>query len=223
MTAHGIATSRLIDAIVAEAIDTAAYTGRRTFRRSTLNAIAVVDRAVFVETHRRADAYENRPLAIGHGQTISQPFVVALMTDLLDVNESSLVLEVGTGSGYQAAILGRLAGVVQSLEIIPTLADDARRKLARLGYDNVHVHHGNGWAGRAETAPYDAIMVTAAARRVPSALIEQLRPGGKMVIPVDTRPGEQSLRTIRKHDDGTVSEQDVLPVIFVPLTGEIPD
>ena len=129
MTGYGVATSRLIDTIVAEAIDTATYTGRPEFRSSTLNALAAVDRADFVEPCRGVDAYENRPLAIGYGQTISQPFVVALMTDLLDVNESSRVLEIGTGSGYQAAVLGRLAGVVHSVEILPMLADRARRNL----------------------------------------------------------------------------------------------
>lgn len=222
MTGPSDGRSRLIDAIVAEAKDTAAYTGRREFKASTLAAIAGIDRSEFVDAAQQNEAYLDRPLPIGHGQTISQPFIVALMTDLLDIDNSSRVLEVGTGSGYQAAVLGRIAGVVHTLEIIPPLAAGARHRLARLGFDNVHVHDGNGRRGRIDDAPYDAVIVTAAAPVVPPVLLEQLAGDGNLVAPVETAPGVQVLKWFHKAADGKVTGRDVLPVIFVPLTGGNP-
>ena len=164
-------------------------------------------------------AYENRPLPIGHGQTISQPFVVALMTELLDLQPDDSVLEVGTGSGYQAAVLAELAGKVCSIEVIPELAASAAESAGGQGYGNVELRTGDGGLGWPERAPFDAIMVTAAAPDVPPALVEQLRPGGRMVIPVGPRHGDQELLLITKDAAGTVTQRTILPVAFVPLTG----
>jgi protein-L-isoaspartate(D-aspartate) O-methyltransferase len=166
-----------------------------------------------------AGAYYNHPLPIGHGQTISQPYIVALMTELLRLNRGDTVLEVGTGSGYQAAILSELAGEVYSIEIVAPLAERAAKLLRELGYDNVEVRAGDGHAGWPEHAPYDAIIVTAAPDEVPQALIAQLKPGGRMVIPVGEGWFSQELILITKDPDGISHSKDILPVRFVPLTG----
>jgi protein-L-isoaspartate(D-aspartate) O-methyltransferase len=182
-------------------------------------AIAKVRREAFVAPGSERAAYENRPLPIGYSQTISQPFVVALMSELLDLQPDDTVLEVGTGSGYQAAVLAELAGKVCSIEVIPELAASAARALSAQGCRNVELRTGDGGLGWPERAPFDAIMVTAAAPTVPPALVEQLRPGGRMVIPVGPHHGDQELLLITKDAAGIAIQRGILPVAFVPLTG----
>jgi protein-L-isoaspartate(D-aspartate) O-methyltransferase len=181
--------------------------------------MAEVPRHLFVPKQHQAQAYDNRPLPIGHGQTISQPYIVALMTDLLRVAPGERVFEVGTGSGYQAAILAKLAGEIYSVEIIPPLGRQAAGVLARYGYDNVEVKVADGYYGWPEHAPFDAIVVTAAASHVPPPLVRQLKPGGRMVIPVGTSFLTQHLMLVEKEKDGSVTTRQILPVSFVPLTG----
>ncbi len=182
-------------------------------------ALAAVPRDVFVPEALRHRAFDNGPLPIGHGQTISQPYIVALMTDLLRVKAGDTLLEIGAGSGYQAAVLAQLARQVHSLEIVPELAARASQRLADLGYRNVEVRHGDGYAGLPEYAPYDGIIVTAAAPHVPPALVRQLKPGARLVIPVGQPGRAQDLKVLEKRADGGVDERDVLSVVFVPLTG----
>ncbi|MBI5504118.1 MAG: protein-L-isoaspartate(D-aspartate) O-methyltransferase [Deltaproteobacteria bacterium] len=208
----------LISRIQAEVRDTASYTGKKTLDARVLDAIATVPRHEFVPADERSSAYVNAPLPIGYAQTISQPYIVALMTDLLALAPESVVLEVGTGSGYQAAVLAELAARVYSIEIVAPLAERAAATLSRLGYDNVEVRAGDGHQGWPEHAPYDAIIVTAAGRAIPPALIEQLAVGGRLVAPVESGRGIQVLVVLTKNDDGRVDERAVLPVSFVPLT-----
>jgi protein-L-isoaspartate(D-aspartate) O-methyltransferase len=208
----------MIEEISAEAAATADYTGRPAFGGRVMAAMASVPRHEFVPPAEEAYAYINNALPIGHGQTISQPFIVALMTDLLDPQPDHNVLEIGTGSGYQAAVLSALVRQIYSIEVIPELAVDASERLQRLGYRNVSVKAGDGNAGWPEHAPYDGIIVTAAAVKVPQALLAQLRNGGRMVIPVGDS-GSQELILIEKSASGAVSERDILPVAFVPLVG----
>ena len=193
--------------------------GRDAFAPRVMAAMAAVPREEFVPESSRHYAFANGPLAIGHGQTISQPYIVALMTDLLAPRRQDSVLEIGTGSGYQAAVLAKLVKRVYTLEIVAALAREAGERLRRLGYDNVEVREGNGRLGWPEHAPYDAILVAAAATRIPPALIEQLKPGGILVIPVGEQHAAQDLMVIRKQANGRVEETRVLPVAFVPLTG----
>ena len=181
-------------------------------------ALLTVPRHLFVPPAYRAMAYQNRPLPIGYGQTISQPYIVALMTALLKPLPDHVVLEVGTGSGYQAAVLSRLVKQVYTIEIIKPLAEKAQERLKRLGYDNVTVRHGDGYFGWPEQAPFDAIVVTAAADHIPPPLIEQLKAGGRMVIPVGGRFLTQSLVLVEKDEAGRVTSRQLLPVSFVPLT-----
>jgi protein-L-isoaspartate(D-aspartate) O-methyltransferase len=185
-----------------------------------LAAFRKVPRHELVPPAERASAYQDRPLPIGHGQTISQPYVVAVMTAVLDLEGGERVLEVGTGSGYQAAVLAELASEVYTIEIVEPLAERARRDLERLGYRNVHVRHGDGYRGWPEHAPFDAIVVTAAPDHVPPPLIEQLAEGGRMVIPVGH--GAQDLLRITK-DAAGVREERLIGVRFVPMTGEAQD
>ena len=166
----------------------------------------------------RRYAYENRPLPIGHGQTISQPYIVAVMTDLLKLEPGHRVLEVGTGSGYQAAILAELTARVYTIEIIEPLGQRARRVLASR-YANVETRIGDGYYGWQSQAPFDAVIVTAAAGHIPPPLLQQLRPGGRMIIPVGSRFMTQQLVLVRKDEEGTLTTEQILPVIFVPLTG----
>ena len=198
---------------------TRAQLGRSELSPRVIGAMGRVARHELVPENVRRDAYRNRPLPIGYGQTISQPYIVAIMTDLVDVGPDSRVLEIGTGSGYQAAVLAEVAGRVYTLEIIPELAQRARRDLARLGYDNVTAREGDGYFGWEDEAPFDAIVVTAGASHVPPPLIEQLAPGGKLIIPVGSRFLTQQLLLLSKARDGSVSTRQVLPVRFVPLTG----
>ncbi len=210
----------MIREIEQDARETASFTGRAALGAEVLAALGRVRRAGFVPEADERSAWLNRPLSIGHGQTISQPFVVALMTDLLDLAPDDRVLEVGTGSGYQAAVLAELAGEVFSVEIVPALAERARLALAREGYARVRLRGGDGAHGWSEHAPFDAVIVTAAAPAIPPDLIAQLRPGGRMVVPVGEPWGEQNLVVLHKSADGTVTRKTVLAVSFVPLTGE---
>lgn len=183
-----------------------------------LRAMEAVPRHEFVSDTYRSAAYDDRPLPIGHGQTISQPYIVALMTQLAGPGEHARVLDVGTGSGYQAAVLSLLVESVYSIEIVCELADEARERLAELKYQNVQVRCGDGYRGWEEHAPFDAIIVAAAPDHVPQPLIDQLAPGGRLVIPVgDTY---QELLLLEKQSDSSVTRRSVVPVAFVPMTGE---
>ncbi len=210
---------RLIEEIECEVRETAAYTGRPALSPRVLAAMRRVARHDFIEASSRGSAYGNFPLPIGHGQTISQPYVVAIMTELLDIQPVARVLEVGTGSGYQTAVLAELANEVYSVEIIPELATAARARLACLGYDRVQVRQGNGRLGWPEQAPFDAIMVTAAAESVPATLLSQLATGSRLIIPVGGRWRGQELLLFSRAEDGRLVEKRVLPVAFVPLVG----
>jgi protein-L-isoaspartate(D-aspartate) O-methyltransferase len=192
---------------------------RESLDPRVMTAMATVPRHRLVPADKRDSAYDNRPLAIGFGQTISQPYIVAVMTDLLKLPPSGRVLEVGTGSGYQAAILAELIDRVFTMEIIEPLGERARRDLEALGYDNIEVRIDDGYYGWEEEAPFDAIIVTAAATHIPPPLIEQLRNGGRMIIPVGSRFMVQQLMLVEKDAAGKVTTRQVLPVRFVPLTG----
>jgi protein-L-isoaspartate(D-aspartate) O-methyltransferase len=186
---------------------------------ATLRAMRAVPRHLFVPQDLRALAYEDRPLPIGNDQTISQPYIVAFMTEQLRLTPRSRVLEVGTGSGYQAAVLAEIAAEVYTIEIVAPLADSATARLARLDYRRVHTRTGDGYLGWPQAAPFDAIIVTAAADSVPPPLVAQLRPGGRMVIPVGETGAVQWLMLIEKAADGRTTTRSLLPVRFVPLTG----
>jgi protein-L-isoaspartate(D-aspartate) O-methyltransferase len=198
----------------------AGYAGDVPFSDEVLAVLGRVERHRFVPADQARYAYENRPLRIGHGQTISQPYIVALMTDLLEPEADDVVLEVGTGSGYQAAVAAELVDHVYSIEIIEALATSAGERLRRLGYDNVTTKLGDGYYGWEEHAPFDAIIVTAAASHVPPPLIEQLKPGGRMVIPVGAQFMTQLLLLLEKGEDGEIVTRQIGAVRFVPLTGE---
>jgi len=211
---------QLLREIKNEVRQTASYTGRERLKPEVYAAMAAVNREDFVREQDRELAWGNYPLSIGEGQTISQPYIVALMTDMLEVDSDSVVLEIGAGSGYQAAVLSRLVKQVISIEIIPQLAQQAQRFLHNLGYNNVAVKCGNGRLGWPQQAPYDAIIVTAASEDVPPELIRQLKPGGRLVIPLGGQWQAQQLMEISRDEEGNVTEKSVLPVSFVPLTGE---
>lgn len=210
----------MIADIEAEARSAAPWTGRATLSPQVLAAMADVPRQAFVPANLRHSAFDDRPLPIGHGQTISQPYIVALMTDLLQLTPDDVVLEVGTGSGYQAAVLSRLAKQVYGLENIAALAQQAQQHLAQLGYHNVEVVWGNGFQGLPQHAPYDAILVAAAPSHIPQALIEQLAPGGRLVLPVGERYYGQDLKVVHKDQQGEIHVKTVLPVAFVPMIDE---
>ncbi len=201
---------------IAEPIDGRA----RVTDEKVLDAMRAVPRHVFMPRGNRRYAYRDRPLPIGHGQTISQPYIVALMTELLEPEPDDVVLEIGTGSGYQAAVLSALVRRVYSIEIIEALQQQAKARLQGLGYDNVVTRLGDGYFGWSEQAPFDAIIVTAAASHVPPPLIEQLKPGGRMVIPVGGRFATQYLLLLQKEDDGAILTRQIAAVRFVPLTGK---
>ena len=209
---------RMVEEIVALAREARAATGRAALSERVLAAMAKVPRHELVPAEQKAVAYANRPLPIGLGQTISQPFIVALMTDLMEVKPGDRVLEIGTGSGYQAAVLAELAATVYTVEIVEPLAREAAVRLNQLGYRNVVTRLGDGYQGWPEHAPFDAIMVTAAPREVPQALIEQLKPGGRLVVPVGGQAAGQALLLVEKKFDGTVMRRNILAVRFVPLT-----
>lgn len=208
--------NELIAEIRQEFAQTAGYTGLGELDARVETALRKVDRSRFVPDETRGAAWVNAPLPIGHGQTISQPYIVALMTQLLQVEPGDRILEIGTGSGYQAAVLSALGATVFSVEIIGDLADRARERLEREGFA-VNQRHTDGYKGWRDEAPFDGIIVTAASPEIPPALIDQLKPGGRLVIPVGPRWGYQSLVLVEKDADGKTHEKDVLGVAFVPL------
>jgi protein-L-isoaspartate(D-aspartate) O-methyltransferase len=210
---------RLITEIEADVKLTSERIGRKSLAPLVMDAMRQVPRHEFVPDEQKPNAYDNRPLPIGYGQTISQPYIVAIMTDLADVTAGKTVLEVGTGSGYQAAVLAACGAQVYTLEIIPELARQAQEPLRRLGYANVAVRTGDGYYGWPEQAPFDAILVTAASSHIPPPLIAQLKPRGKMVIPVGGPFMTQQLMLVEKAEDGKITTRQLLPVAFVPLTG----
>jgi protein-L-isoaspartate(D-aspartate) O-methyltransferase len=210
--------ARMANEIAQDVRFTMRETGRAALDPRVMNAMRTIPRHQFVPADLKSAAYANRPLPIGHGQTISQPYIVALMTDLLRVKATDVVLEVGTGSGYQAAVLSPLVKQVHTVEIIAPLAQQATARLRTLGYRNVTVRHADGYNGWKEAAPFDAIIVTAAATHIPPPLIQQLKPGGRMIIPVGGPFSTQSLMLVEKTAAGKVRTRSVLPVMFVPLT-----
>ncbi len=212
--------NRMLDEIATLTRETRNETGRAALSERVRAAIAKVPRHEFVPPDQKRNAYQNRPLPIGSGQTISQPFIVALMTEIMDVKTTDKVLEIGTGSGYQAAVLSQLAGTVYTVEIVEPLAREAAERLRNLGYRNVVTRIGDGDQGWVEHAPFDAIMVTAAPREVPQPLIDQLKPGGKLVVPVGGQSGDQMLLIIEKQPDGKTVRRNVMAVRFVPLTNK---
>lgn len=185
---------------------------------AVLEAMRTVPRHELVPSNLVRQAYSDRPLPIGHGQTISQPYIVGLMTEMLELDGDDRVLEIGTGSGYQAAVLAKIVKEVVTLEIIGELAEKAKSRLEDLGFDNITCHHADGYFGHEEQAPYDAIIVTAAAEHIPPPLLDQLKPGGRMVIPVGRSGWTQNLVLVEKKADGDITTRNVLPVRFVPLT-----
>ncbi len=217
---HAAPRKAMVDTIVALTRETAAETGRASLDSRVLTAMNKVPRHRFVPADQEPNAYANRPLPIGNGQTISQPFIVALMTDMLGLKATDRVLEIGTGCGYQAAVLAELAREVYTIEIVAPLAREAAARFAELGYRNVNARSGDGYRGWPAHAPFDAIIVTAAAPEVPPALIEQLKPGGKLVIPVGAQWSGQELRVIEKDQHGKTTTRNALAVRFVPLTRE---
>ena len=187
---------------------------------AVLRVMRKVPRHLFVPEPMRETAHLDQPLPIGYGQTISQPYVVAFMTEQLDLRREHKVLEIGTGSAYQAAVLGELAGEVYTIEIVQELGEWARRVLAEQGYDNVHVRIGNGYLGWPEEAPFDRIILTAAPEKLPATLVDQLKPGGRLVAPVGPTYGAQEIVVLDKQRDGKTRRRSVLPVIFVPMVQE---
>ncbi len=212
------ARERLVREIAADARDTAPYTGRTQFSPAVMRAMAEVPRHLFVPPLQRAYAYDNRPLPIGHGQTISQPYIVALMSDLLDVKPGDRVLEIGTGSGYQAAVLAAMGAEVYTIEIVEPVGLAGAQALREAGYGQVHTRIGDGYAGWPEAAPFDAVIVTAAPTSIPEPLVAQLKTGGRMVVPVGAQHETQQLLVAVKRADGTLDERRTIPVRFVPLT-----
>jgi protein-L-isoaspartate(D-aspartate) O-methyltransferase len=198
--------------------------GKNAFDEQVMRVMGEVPRDLFVPPELRSHAFDNGPLPIGHGQTISQPYIVALMTDLLALESHHVVLEIGTGSGYQTAVLSCLCRKVYSVELVAELSAAATRLLNEAGYRNIETRSGDGYAGWPEHAPYDGIIVTAAATHIPPALLEQLKPGGRLVIPVGPPHQYQELLLVRKDLDGKTSIQDLLGVAFVPLreTQDVP-
>ena len=210
---------KLLEVIAREVALFGTGDGEHRLDPRVMDALARVPREQFVPADLAARAYDNRPLPIGHGQTISQPLIVAVMTHLLRLPPAARVLEVGTGSGYQSAILAELAKEVVTLEVVEDLGAGAATKLRELGYQNVECRTGDGAAGCPERAPFDGIIVTAAARTIPRALIDQLAPGGRLVIPIGGDPLAQDLFLLEKDQQGSVHRRRLFAVAFVPLTG----
>lgn len=213
--------AELLHDIENEVVLTRYEIGKEAFAARVMQAMAEVPRDFFVPDSHRLLAFANGPLPIGHGQTISQPYIVALMTDLLAPKPDDTILEIGTGSGYQAAVLAGLVHRVYSIEIIAALADAARQRLAILACDNVTIRNSDGYLGWPEHAPFDGIIVTAAAPYVPPPLTEQLKPGGRLVIPLGLPGSIQRLEVIEKDEAGSTQTRSVLSVAFVPLTRDV--
>ena len=209
--------SLLLEQISADARSTANWTGHRVFDDVVMRALKLVPRHAFVPDQDQALAYANRPLSIGHGQTISQPYIVALMTVLLELEPSHRTLEVGTGCGYQTAVLAELVDQVFTIEVVSELAAKAKEKLNYLGYNTINFRTGNGREGWLEKAPFQAILVTAASGSIPLALVDQLDLGGRMVIPIGSQGETQNLVVLVKNETGDITKKEVLPVSFVPL------
>ena len=216
---HALARLLMVEEIRAMAHEAGVYAPAKSISEEVLSIMKKVPRHRFVPEGEASSAYYNYPLPIGYGQTISQPYIVALMTELLALDRKGCVLEVGTGSGYQTAILAEMAGKVYSMEIVEPLAERAANLLNELGYANVQVKLGDGNEGWIEHAPFDGIIVTAAADHVPQSLLGQIKAGGRMVIPVSSWPHIQELVLITKTRDGMLHQENILPVSFVPLTG----
>ena len=211
---------RMLDDIEREVQYTRKMIGKNAFDPRVMSVMSKTPRNEFVPKSYLDAAFDNGPLPIGHGQTISQPYIVALMTDMLELEADDIVLEIGTGSGYQTAILSQLCKKVYTVEYVPALADAARARLQKLGYHNIEAMTGNGYDGWPEHAPYDGIIVTAAATHIPKPLVDQLKPGGRLVIPVGRPHLYQELMLVEKDDQGELNIRDVLGVAFVPLQGE---
>lgn len=210
--------NKMLCDIKSEVKYTRSMIGREALDKRVMKVLSEVPRHKFVDKAMNSLAYENSPLPIGAGQTISQPYIVAIMTELLELDSDSIVLEIGTGSGYQSAILSRLVKQVFSVEILRELGEKAAARLKRLGYSNISIRIADGHNGWPENAPYDAIMVTAASPAIPVRLIEQLKTGGKMIIPVGSPNSNQELLLIDKNENDDIATRRILPVVFVPLT-----
>jgi protein-L-isoaspartate(D-aspartate) O-methyltransferase len=219
---YAVERTQMVRTIEAQVRDTSSAIGRDHVDPHVLEVMGAIPRHEFVPENLREASYEDRPLPIGYGQTISQPLIVALMTDILNVDRTSVVLEVGTGSGYQAAVTAALVRQVYTIEIIPELANSAADRLRQLGYTNVAVRVGDGYFGWEDAGPFDGIIVTAAAAYIPLPLIQQLKPGGRMVIPVGPPLGLQHLTLAERSADGRVRTRQLFPVKFVPLTRQHP-
>ena len=211
---------KMVQLIKSHVKSTSAYLNKEALDERIMQIMAIVPRHEFVPENEKPYAYDNTPLPIGYGQTISQPYIVAIMTDLLQLSPTSRVLELGTGSGYQAAILSGLVKEVFSIEIVKALGDQAKQRLKKLGYDNVTVKIGDGYYGWEDKAPFDAIIVTAAAPHIPPSLIEQLKIGGRMIIPIGQFFATQHLQLVTKQEKEKIVTRQILPVRFVPVTGE---
>ncbi len=211
--------NEMLETIAEECRFSQNYTGIQEFKPEVMAAMGKVLREEFVPESLRPWAYANKPLPIGDGQTISQPYIVALMTDLLCPEKDDVILEVGAGSGYQAAVLSHLVNRIYTIEIVKALADKAAKHLKKLGYHNVEIIQGDATEGCLEHAPYDGIIVTAAASHIPAALKKQLKPGGRLVIPVGRPNRHQELMLIQKDEQGGFTEKNILPVAFVPFIG----
>jgi protein-L-isoaspartate(D-aspartate) O-methyltransferase len=209
--------ARMVEEVAAMYVETCSETGLRAMSPGVRVAMAKVERHKLVPFGQEKLAYRNHPLPIGHGQTISQPYIVALSSDLIAPEPQHVVLEVGTGSGYQAAVLAEIVKQVYSIEIVENLGREADKRLRAMGYKNIEVRIGDGYLGWPEKAPFDGIIVTAAAPRVPQALLDQLKPGGRMAIPVGESWEVQRLLLVTKNADGSITQKTVLPVRFVPL------
>lgn len=211
---------RMLNTIEREVHYTRSLIGKNALDPRVMAAMAAVPRERFVPPELRSLAFDNGPLPIGHGQTISRPYIVALMTDLLQLAPEHSVLEVGTGSGYQTAVLAQLARKVFTMELIAELGEASMQRLQRLDYTNIEYRTGNGYQGWPEHAPYDAIIVTAAAPYVPEALIDQLKPGGRLVLPVGLPYMHQELMLVTRDEQGEIGTREILGVSFVPLVGD---
>ncbi len=216
---YSVERKRMVRMIEDDVRATRFYLDKEMLDEKVMQMMATVPRHEFVPENQKDYAYYNQPLSIGHGQTISQPYIVAIMTDLLDLTPESRVLELGTGSGYQAAILSGLVKEVFTMEIVEPLSIAAKERLHRLGYNNVTVKYGDGYYGWEDQAPFDAIIVTAAASHIPPPLTKQLKVGGRMIIPVGTMFMTQQLLLITKQDKDKLQTKQILPVRFVPVTG----